>query len=302
MARILCGDTEFGYDEAGGGEPAVVLVHAGLADRRMWAHQFRSLAADHRVIRYDCRGHGETGSGSEPRAHHEDLLALLDALEVPRAALIGCSMGGSYAVEAALAAPERVTALALISPGLSGRPWPEDMLLEAAERVHARIPAERREVYRAGGTTEHLLADALATAEAHIEWMMAGPRRDRSALPHEAWELAVQMYREHLERLWSGEESPSTEVLPEPLPGTRLDRVVAPTLVVNGLDDVPGVRDVAAEVAEGIPGARRIDLPDTGHLAPLEHPAEVTDILRSFLASASTVPTREDPGAPAGPA
>ncbi|MBO0880183.1 MAG: alpha/beta fold hydrolase, partial [Mycobacterium sp.] len=73
MALIRIGGVDFGYDEAGN-RPAVVLVHGGLADRRMWDHQFRALAARYRVIRYDWRGYGESGDAAGEVAHYEDLL------------------------------------------------------------------------------------------------------------------------------------------------------------------------------------------------------------------------------------
>ena len=108
---IAVNGTRLAYDDAGAG-PAVVFSHAGIADRRMWDHQFDGLASDHRVIRYDWRGHGQSGAAAGRHAHHRDLLALMDALGVEHAALVGCSMGGAYAVDVALAAPRRVRALA----------------------------------------------------------------------------------------------------------------------------------------------------------------------------------------------
>ncbi|MER5422560.1 alpha/beta fold hydrolase [Streptosporangium roseum] len=105
MAMIRIGGTEFGFDEAGSG-PVVVLVHAGCADRRMWDHQFRTLSEKYRVIRYDWRGYGESGDATGEFAHHEDLLALLDAFEVDRAVLVGGSDGGKIPLDAALTAPE----------------------------------------------------------------------------------------------------------------------------------------------------------------------------------------------------
>ena len=103
MAMIEVNGTGLGYDEAGEG-PAVVLLHAAIGDRRMWDAQFTELAGSHRVIRYDRRGFGESGGGSGPYSHHEDLLALLDARGIEQAALVGSSMGGACALDAALAA------------------------------------------------------------------------------------------------------------------------------------------------------------------------------------------------------
>ncbi|MFC4894988.1 alpha/beta fold hydrolase [Streptosporangium amethystogenes subsp. fukuiense] len=88
---------ELAYDEAGSG-PAVLFAHAGMADRRMWEHRFLALSARHRVIRYDWRGYGGSGDAAGEFAHHEELPAVLDALGVERAALVGCSTGGAYAV------------------------------------------------------------------------------------------------------------------------------------------------------------------------------------------------------------
>lgn len=270
-----------GYDEAGSG-PAVVLVHAALADRRMWEHQFRALAETHRVIRYDWRGYGESGDAAGEFAHHEDLLGLLDALGVARAALVGCSMGSAYSVDAALAAPERVTALALVCAGLSGHEWPPAMLERARAQVHAAVPADRLSRYnsRAGGAVDP--ADVAAMAEAQVRFMVVGPDRSPDDLDPAVWALSLEMCRGVFEREWSGPHS--TERPLTPLAVGRLAEIDVPTLVVAGLADVPEVLEVSTLLTEGITGARRVDLP-TGHLPSLERPAEVTAVLREFLAT-----------------
>ncbi|MEX6431010.1 MAG: alpha/beta fold hydrolase [Ferrimicrobium sp.] len=91
--RVQVDGGEIGYDEAGEG-PAMIFSHAGIADRRMWKHQFRDLATDHRVVCYDWRGRGESSSAQGDVVHHRDLLGLMDALDIPTAHLVGCSMGG----------------------------------------------------------------------------------------------------------------------------------------------------------------------------------------------------------------
>ncbi|MEU1726730.1 alpha/beta fold hydrolase [Nonomuraea sp. NPDC005692] len=271
------------YDQAGPASgDAVVLVHAGVADRRMWEHQFAALSRRHRVIRYDRRGHGGSGDAEGEVCHHEDLLELMDTLEVGRAALVGCSMGGAYAVEVALAAPGRVAALALIGSGLAGHRWPAEMLAQARERVHTSVPADRLARYREGGATGVDPRDVRAMAEAHTAWQVAGPGRSRDALPGPVWEAAVEMCALVFQRSWTGPRS-SERFLSPPAVG-RLREVAAPTLVINGLSDVPGIQEVSDILTAGIPGARRLDLPETGHLAPLERPEEVTAALTSFLA------------------
>src|SRR5215208_6198208 len=80
------------YEVAGEGDP-LVLVHAGIADSRMWEDQLMAFADRYRVIRYDMRGFGMTAMVDLPFSHHEDLRGLLDSLDVERAHLVGCSMG-----------------------------------------------------------------------------------------------------------------------------------------------------------------------------------------------------------------
>ncbi|MET9344720.1 alpha/beta fold hydrolase [Nonomuraea sp. NPDC003804] len=268
------------YEEAGHG-PAVILIHGAIADRRMWDHQFAALAAGHRVIRYDWRGYGRSGDTDGQVCHHEDLLALMDRLQVERAALVGCSMGGAYAVEAALAAPARVSGLALIASGLAGHTWPPEMLEQARERVNSAVPAERLARYRQGGA-EVEPGDALAMARAQVLWQVAGPSRGRADLTDQVWERAVTMCRTVFERLWSG--PPTVQRFLAPAAAERLGEVRVPTLVVNGLCDVPGIQQVSDLLTAGIAGARRVDLPGTGHLPPLERPEQVTALLTGFTA------------------
>lgn len=154
---LIIGDIKIAYEEAGPATPlgTVVLVHGGTTDMRLWEHQFRALSERYRVIRYDRRGCGRSGDAAGEVCHHEDLLAVMDALGVERAALAGSSMGGAYATEVALAAPARVAALALIGSGLAGHPWPQEMLDQARERVHGSVPADRLARYR-DGTADHV--------------------------------------------------------------------------------------------------------------------------------------------------
>ncbi|WP_206062272.1 alpha/beta fold hydrolase [Nonomuraea basaltis] len=280
---MIVDGVEIAYEEAGPQAPAgtVVLLHASVADLRMWEHQFPVLAERYRVIRYDRRGSGRSGDAEGEVCHHEDLLAVMDALEVERAALVGSSMGGAYAVEAALAAPCRVAGLALIGSGLAGHQWPADMLEQARERVHSSVPADRLARYGAGTADRVDPAHVHAMAEAHTLWQVAGPGRGRCALSDEVWETAVEMCRLVFERSWTGPRSTERHLAP-PAAG-RLPEINAPTLVISGLSDVRGIQEVSGLLAAGIPAARRIDLPETGHLPPLERPAEVTAALTTFL-------------------
>src|SRR3712207_8911911 len=107
------------YEIVGEGDP-LVLVHAGIADGRMWEGQLGAFAHRNRVIRYDMRGFGRSAMVEGPYAHHEDLRALLDYLGIERALLVGCSMGGKTIIDFALQHPGRAGALVLAGSSVSG--------------------------------------------------------------------------------------------------------------------------------------------------------------------------------------
>jgi pimeloyl-ACP methyl ester carboxylesterase len=270
---------QIAYEHAGAG-PAIVFSHAGIADRRMWDHQFFALAKGHRVVRYDWRGYGDSSAAVGTFSHHLDLLGLMDALDIPSAVLVGCSMGAAYAVDAALTAPDRATGLVLIGSGLSGHEWPESMQQQVHERVHSAVPSERLTAYRSGTADQMRDDDVEAMAEAQARFMVAGPDRDPSAVDPVAWQQSLDMLRNVFRRMWS--EHPAPGLPPQPPAKDRLRELEVPVLVVNGLDDVAGIQQVADILTDGIPGARRLDLPDTGHLAPLERPEQVTGALQDF--------------------
>ena len=100
------------YDVAGDGPP-LLLVHAGVTDRRMWDDVWDGLARTHTVIRHDTRGFGETVITDPAVAYSNraDIVALLDHLGIERAALCGVSRAGSIVIDTALESPDRVSAL-----------------------------------------------------------------------------------------------------------------------------------------------------------------------------------------------
>jgi len=279
---------ELAYDEAGRG-PAVVLVHAGLADRRMWEPQFAALAGRHRVIRYDWRGYGESGDAAGPVSRHEDLLGLLDALGIESAALVGCSYGGAHVLDAALAAPGRVTALGLVCSAISGYEiWTPEMAGLAAQKGSSGIPPERLRAYRDHTAAVVDPADIAAMAAANVALMVVGPYRDPAALDPAVHARALKMCAGVFRREWAGPAV--TETAPDRPALGRLAEVRVPVLVVNGTHDLPAVQDMAGVLADGIPGARRLDLP-AGHLPSLETPGELTRALLEFLARAASQPS-----------
>ncbi len=271
MGDIEVNGTRLAYDDAGSG-PTIVFSHAALADRRMWDHQFEDLARHHRVVRYDWRGYGDSADADRVHSHADDLLALLDALHIDRAMLVGCSMGGGHCVDVALAAPERVTGLVLFCAGLNGYTWPEPMQRYVQEHVRPAVPAERIAAYRNGEPGRD--DDARAMAEAHGRFLIAGPNRDPSTMDPATYAKAMDMATAVFRREWSGPPAKERPSDPPDLAAVR-----AHTLVVNGTEDAPWIQDLQKHIATEIPHARKVDLPGTGHLPPLERPEESTQLI-----------------------
>jgi 3-oxoadipate enol-lactonase len=144
---LVVNDTHLYYEEAGVG-PAVVLIHGFTLDTRMWDDQFLPLAQGFRVIRYDLRGFGRSALPTDaPYSHVEDLRALLDALGLQQAHLVGLSKGGGVALDFALTYPQRTTALVLIDSILGGHAWSAEGLARDAlvwqEAARDGIPAAK---------------------------------------------------------------------------------------------------------------------------------------------------------------
>jgi 3-oxoadipate enol-lactonase len=135
-------NARFWIEEAGDG-PAVVFLHFGLGDSRVFEPERRALSDEFRCVAYDRRFFGRTEAPAEPYSDVDDAVALLDALHIERAALVGLSGGGKIALDVAAAYPERVWALAHIAAPVSGIAWGDE--LEAAY-AEADTPEKELEV------------------------------------------------------------------------------------------------------------------------------------------------------------
>lgn len=107
-------------DEVQGRGSPVVLIHEGIADRRMWNREFPLLAGHHSVTRYDLRGFRGSPPATSESFPVRDLVALIDHLHMERPLIVGPSMGGKTALDLTLAHPKKVGGLLLIAPGYSG--------------------------------------------------------------------------------------------------------------------------------------------------------------------------------------
>jgi pimeloyl-ACP methyl ester carboxylesterase len=247
------------HDEAGDGAP-LVLLHAGIADRSMYAEHLEPLAAaGNRAIAIDLPGFGEAPPGTGGKGEWGVVLETLDGLGLDRAALAGSSFGGAVAMRVAAVAPERVTSLALFSA--------PPVVLEPSAELAAVWEAEE-EALEAG--------DLEAAVKAVLDaWLLPDApeelRRRVERMQRRAFELQIG--------------SPPEEVVdfleerPEMLAGLDV-----PTLVAAGEYDMVDFRQGAERMAKAIPGARQVTIEGAGHLAPLEVPQAFRDLLLGFLA------------------
>src|SRR3989304_1406543 len=107
------------YETAGTGR-YLVLIHAGVADSRMWDDQFLVFADRFHVVRYDTRGFGRSKTEDGPFSNRQDLRELLRHLGIGRSSLCGASRAGQIAIDFTLEYPEMVEALVPVAAGISG--------------------------------------------------------------------------------------------------------------------------------------------------------------------------------------
>jgi pimeloyl-ACP methyl ester carboxylesterase len=253
------------YYEATGRGPAVVLLHGGLNDSRMWDDQMKPLSKHYRVVRYDLRGFGKSAATSGQFWPTEDLRALLDFLKIERATVVGLSLGGIIAADFALEHPERVERLVLVGAGLRGDKQPPDAKTMNAYRVGAREGAERY-------------------FEAFLQSDLLAGVRERPRVRERMRRMMIDNYKA-LAYISAG-----LSQSPEPPTAERLAQIKAPTLVVIGSLDGKNLQNIADTLAAKIPRARKVTIHGASHHPPVETPKEFNRILLDFLREARITP------------
>jgi 3-oxoadipate enol-lactonase len=250
------------YEDLGSGEP-IVLIHGGSLDRRMWDPQFQAFARRFRVIRYDVRGHGLSSTDSVAFADHEDLRRLLDALEIPRATIVGLSMGGQIAVDFALSNPGRASALVLVAPGLSGYPFDDEQI--------AAYSRDLSTAFEHGGFAE--------AVDVFARYWCDGPHREPTDVDPDVRGKVMEMLAGSEQR-W--EYWGLARQLEPPAVG-RLSELDVPTLAVLGDLDMDVIDEIVDLIVERVPGARKAVIPGAAHMVTLERPAEFNELVMDFL-------------------
>jgi pimeloyl-ACP methyl ester carboxylesterase len=222
--------------------------------------------AGYRVIRYDMRGFGESTAEDVEFSAHEDLLAVLDHFGVKRAAIVGNSMGAIFSMEGVIAAPERFVAYIWVGGGIGG--WDKE----------PSDPAEEA-LFKAESDAEEA-GDMDLAAELDTQIWVDGIGQPVGRVRAEVRDAIKAMDRQLLEpgRVFG------KRVRPDPPAVEGLGSIALPTLVVIGDLDTIGTRAAAAKVAEDVPGARIVRLPDVAHIIGMEAPDQLATLIVEHLA------------------
>ncbi|MGI4893709.1 MAG: alpha/beta fold hydrolase [Janthinobacterium lividum] len=272
--------------------PCVVFLHAGVCDRRSVADLVPFLPEEVGFLCYDRRGFGDSPPAGSRFSHLDDLTAVLDTVTEGPAVLVGSSMGGALALDAALTMPERVAGLVLLAPAVSGcPPVPPDDLDAATRSLSEAIDAATE----AGGL------DEVAELEARL-WL-DGPTSPAGRVGGAVRELALAMNSVVLHHAVPDCAVPDCAVPDCAVPDravpdravpdhagvsgvdvwSRLDEVTVAVTLATGDLDCSYLQTRTEELRRRIPGARRVDLPGVAHLPYLENPALVARVIAGAL-------------------
>jgi 3-oxoadipate enol-lactonase len=262
MARIRANGVELHYEWHGPeGAPVVVLSNGVLANTASWFNQTPVLSKHYRVLLYDCRGQGRSDHPAGPYSmemHADDLAALLDALDVPKAHIGGISYGGEISLIFAYTYPEKTQSVIAMSAVSEVRPMLRAQIDLWTAAAQTRDPA----VFFRATVPDNFSEGFIAANQAFLE----------SSIPRfAALDIdAVLALFDAFQRL---------NVTPE------LGRIQAPTMLLYGAEDVLKPPAVYGRIiAESMPHAEFFTVPKAGHVVIWEKPHEVNTALLGFLA------------------
>lgn len=243
-----------------GSGSVLVLLHAGIADRTMWSEHLAPLAeAGYRVVAPDLPGFGDAPVTPGQQAPWADALDFMDGLGIDRVALVGNSFGAGVALRMAAVAPERVSAMVLIS----------------ASAPTITPSAELEAIWQAEES-----ALETGNVDAAVDAIVRGWTLP-DASPELRERIATMQRRAYQQQLSVPEMTEAADPV-EDDPAV-LSSLAVPALVAAGEFDLPDFRAGAEELGRLLPSARSIVIPGAGHLAPLETPELFRDLVVDFL-------------------
>jgi 3-oxoadipate enol-lactonase len=239
------------------GAPWLTFSNSLATNMAMWDDQVAALKDDFRILRYDKRGHGESGvlPGNYPiETLVADLIALWDSLGIRKSHFVGLSIGGMTGFGLGLDHPDRVLSLSLCctradSPPAYNAAWPGRVAIAQKDGMAALIDS----------TLER--------------WFTQGIRaRDRAAMERMGKMIATTSVPGYCGCAWALQNLPY---------GPRLGAIRTPTLMLGGSDDI--LLDGTREAHRAIPGSAYFEVGPAGHIANIEQPDLFTAGLKTFL-------------------
>jgi len=289
LKKVHVGDIDVAYKMFGKGDP-VILFNGASDNMDAWDPSLlKGLSSNHTVIVFDQRGIANTTAGSRPYTYQQlanDTAGLLDALKIPKADVIGYSLGSYLAQQLTIIYPNKVNSLVLIGSSCGGKdhtPKPPEFLKLQAEIVN-------KSLNNVSISQEEM--KSLVSASLGSGWIKLHPesvdipanittlQQLKPGLPPE-----ILNNQNNVGKHW--EDNPNWSGACDEL--AKLDK---PTLVITGTDDdkyQPYVNSL--KIAEKIPGAWLVQIKDAGHAVPDQYPVEISEILNTFLSTTSTPPS-----------
>ena len=277
--KVQVGDIEIAYKMLGKGDP--ILLFNGASDGMdQWDPSFpMSLSSNHTVIAFDSRGLGNTTMGSKSYSMQQlanDAAGLLDALKIPKADVMGYSLGSFIAQQFTMMYPDKVNSLVLVASSCGGKddtPKPPEFIKLQSEIVNKSL----NNVSISQEEMKELVAASVGAG-----WIKLNPesleniptmQQAKPGLSPEAMNNQNNVGREWVATNWNG----ACDEL------AKLDK---PTLVITGTDDnmyVPYVNSL--KIVEKIPGAWLVQIKNAGHAVMDQYPEEIGKILNTFLST-----------------
>lgn len=257
MSKIQVNGIQMHYQVTGQGQP-LVFIHGLGSSGRDWEFQVDHFYLDYQVVVFDVRGHGQSekppGPYSIPR-FAQDTAALLRALDLGPAHVVGISMGGMIAFQLALEAPELVRSLAIVNS------WPEMVV---------RTWRERLQIWQRA-----LIVQMLGMRK--MGEVLAGrlfPKPEQAPIR----EIFIERWAENDKRAYQD----SMRALVGWSVSERIETITCPVLVVAADQDYTPVESKAAYTRR-LPNAELVVIEDSRHATPAEHPQQFNQVLGAFL-------------------
>jgi pimeloyl-ACP methyl ester carboxylesterase len=254
---ININDDSIFYEAAGSGN-VVLLIHDGILHREVWDDQFAFFSKDFRVIRYDRRGYGKSSSATGSYSHMDDLVALFEQLEIDSAIIVACSSGGALAIDFTIDYPYKVNGLVLVGAVVGGFSYTSHMLNRGGHLPESFENDHEESIY-------YVTDDPYAIYFKNTE----------------AKRRALEMLENYPQRIYTHQIF-TRRVPPSYL---RLNEIKVPTLILVGEFDIPDVHAHAGAINAGILQSRRLVIPNSGHLIPLEQPELFNKTVMDFINS-----------------